>query len=481
MSDKDWNGFFEEDLQTEGAWSNPFEVDTDPGRVSPESGIPAEAGDIFPIDEAFFGPESEYPQGAEEGFTEPPLPRGDLNDFADELSDMELDEDFDVKIPEPEFDEEDYDMEDYEADHHRVVRRARRRRTGCLGGVMYAAFILGLSTILAFVGWMVADDVLGLTKEDIPVEIAIPENFTMDEVATILYEGGVINHRWLFVWYANIFGGYDRIQPGLYHVRPMDFRAIMRSMNQRTGEMTEVRVTIPEGRTMVQTFEILEAHGVATVESLMYVAENEAFEDMEFLADIPMGRDYRLQGFLFPDTYIFYLRQSPEAVIRTMLRTFNTRMGQEQPNGVTGWELLEHSDFTLHEIVNIAAMIEREMASGAEAPRIASVIYNRLAIPMRLQIDATIQFILPEVVEHLLYGHLAIASPWNTYYVDGLPYGPIANPGMAAILGALQPESTNFLFYALHIDGHHQFFQNFDQHTAFINTPNFAHHSSNLN
>ena len=73
---------------------------------------------------------------------------------------------------------------------------------------MYAAFILGLATILAFVGWMIADDVLGLTKEDIPVEITVPENFTMEQVATALYEGGVINHRWLFRWYANIFGGY---------------------------------------------------------------------------------------------------------------------------------------------------------------------------------------------------------------------------------------------------------------------------------
>ena len=82
------------------------------------------------------------------------------------------------------------------------------------------------------------------------------------------------------------------------------------------------------------------------------------------------------------------------------------------------------------------------------------------------------------VEEFLTEAHTQIASPWNTYYVDGLPYGPIANPGMAAILGALRPEDTNFLFYALHIDGHHEFFRNFDQHVAFINTTNFAHHPS---
>ncbi|MCL2562818.1 MAG: endolytic transglycosylase MltG [Oscillospiraceae bacterium] len=471
MSDK-WKNPFEEDDAEGLSWENPFETErADLGgdeswrevfdaAVSDVPGLdlPAEDPDTFPVDEALFGPEGAYYDAVanEEVFFAP------VGDDASAEPGDEGAYDYD----------DDYDDEHYEKPE-RAVRLARRKRTGFLGGVMYAAFILGVSTILAFVGWMLADDVLGLTRDDTPIEIAIPENFTIEEVADILYDAGVINHRWLFMWYAEQFERVERIQPGVYQVRPADFRAITGSLNQRTGAMVEVRVMIPEGRTMVQTFEILEAHGVATVDALMYAAENGTFH-FDFLEDVPLDADYRLQGFLFPDTYIFFLHQNPEAVIRSMLRNFDTRMRQ---NDI--YELLEDSEFTLHEIVNIAAMIEREMANAAEAPRISSVIHNRLNLPMRLQIDATIQFILPEVEEFVTYAHTQIPSVWNTYYVDGLPYGPIANPGVATILAALQPENTNFLFYALHINGHHEFFRNFDQHSAFMNTPNFAHHADN--
>jgi len=143
------------------------------------------------------------------------------------------------------------------------------------------------------------------------------------------------------------------------------------------------------------------------------------------------------------------------------------------------YDLVEASPFTLHEILNIASMIERETASVEEMPRISSVIHNRLNRGMHLGIDATIQYLLDEPMEFLTYVVIHETfrdSPYNTYHVIGLPYGPIANPGMAAILAALRPESTNFLFYALHIDGdRHHFTLNYDQHRAFLNTPEFAH------
>ena len=501
MSDN-WKKYFEENNRRGAEQPLSFEPEPLPGgaenwreafdtfgeETSDELGpieLPVEEVDTFPVDTALFGPESAFQKPSTDTSVIPPgisdlsaFTGGEMSlkaDDADEDNDMD-DDDVDSDIDDDVDDDmDDMDPEDIPVDdrHHRAIRRRRRHRTGCMGGIMYAVFILGISTIFAFVAWLMADDVLGLTREDTPIEITVPQNFTIEELAENLYANGVINYRWLFTWYVNFFDQEGRIQPGVYQVRPADFRAIIGGMNQRTGAMVEVRVTIPEGRTMLQTFEILEDHNVSTVDALLYAAENGEF-NFDFLNAVPLNAQYRLQGYLFPDTYDFFLHQDPEAVIRRMLRNFDDRMRQ---NDV--YELLEDSDYTLHEVVNIAAMIEREMASGDEAPRIASVIYNRLDVPMRLQIDATIQFILPEVVEFLTYAHTEIPSPWNTYYVDGLPYGPIANPGMAAILGALQPEDTNFLFYALHIDGHHEFFRNFDQHTAFMNTPNFAHHSDN--
>ncbi|MCL2568003.1 MAG: endolytic transglycosylase MltG [Oscillospiraceae bacterium] len=453
------------------SWENPFEVNASPG---PEKalddphglkGTPlenGEMGDLFPLDEAFFGPESDYPAKASVSDARP------------------LDEAAEVSAPA--FDVRDFDPEEYEDDEeddyddrpYGAVQMKRRRRTGLMGGLMYAAFVLGISTILAFVGWMVADDVLGLTRDEARVEVTIPENFTLRDVAEELYSAGAINNRWLFTMYADMFGGMDRIQPGVYQVSPADFRAIMNSMNQRTGEMIEVRVLISEGRTMRQTFEILEANGVASVASLTNVAETVAFDEFEFLAGVPLNAMNRLEGYLFPDTYIFFLGQNPESVIRRMLSNFDERMRQQEI-----YTLIEESPFTLHEIVNIASMIERETASIAEMPRISSVIWNRLNQGMHLGIDATIQYLLPEPMEFLTTAVIEYhwSSPYNTYAIIGLPYGPIANPGMAAIRAALQPENTSFLFYALHIDGdRHHFTNTYAEHNAFLNTPNFAHY-----
>ena len=378
------------------------------------------------------------------------------------------DDDFDIQIPD--FDEQDDD--EYNSYHNnRPIRRTRRKRTGLLGGVMYAAFVLGLGTIFALLAWMVADDVLALTREDFVAEITIPENFTIDDIANELHEAGLINHRFLFRQVARLFNYYDRVEAGVYQVASADYRALIARMNQRTGVLTEVRVMIPEGRMMREMFEILEEHGVASVESLSYVAENVAFEQFEWLNDLPMSTMNRLEGYLFPDTYTFFLGQNPESVIRTMLSNFQVRMNQ---NDI--FDLVEQSNLTLHEVINIAAMIEGEMASWAEAPRISSVIHNRLRVGMHLGIDATIQYILPERTEFVLLEHLRIESPYNTYMHLGLPYGPVSNPGMHAILAALQPETTNFLFYALHVEGHHHFTTSYAEHNAFLNTPNFVHY-----
>jgi len=463
----------EMDLEPEESsyWEEDFdEVD------SPELSV-EELGDTFPIDEAFFASEGEFQRVSTDTSVIPPGVT-DLSAYTAGGTPIGSEEPMEAEaLYDLEEDEDDEDYDDYDDERHRVVRLRRRRRTGLLGGLMYAAFVLGLSIILAFSLWMVVDDVLGLTREEIPVEVTIPDNFTLEDVAEALYASGAISRPTLFTWYAEIFGAANRIQPGVYHVRPADYRAIINSLNQRTGEMIEVRVMIPEGRTVRQTFEILEEAGVATVEALEHIANTVSFAEFEFLEDLPMTTMNRLEGYLFPDTYIFFRRQSPESVIRRMLTNFETRM---QNNEV--FDLVEASPFTLHEILNIASMIERETASIAEMPRISSVIWNRIDRGMHLGIDATIQYLLPEPMEFLprtLITELR-DSPYNTYYHLGLPYGPIANPGVAAILAALQPERTNFLFYALHVDGdRHHFTLNYAEHQAFLRTPAFAHHPDN--
>jgi len=497
-------------------WKTIFEDDLDDAGVPPVE-EPVEDADTFQIDEAFFASEADYqlirPTSPSDTNVIPPEVRdvsaytnghsaaasngdeeGDGFHFDQSVFDMEDredDEDYgdgyedgdeygDDAYEDDEDGEsrrdEDYDEDDDpEKGEEPTIQFARRRRTGLMGGFMYAAVIVSVSIILASLAWMIADDVLALTKEETLVEIIIPEGFTIDDVADALYATGAINYRQLFTWFVGFTGVEDRIQPGQYQLIVSDYRAIINGLNQRAGQLIEQRVMIPEGRMMREIFQILEYNGVATVEALEEAAAGDHF-DFPFLDDVPIGTMNRLEGYLFPDTYVFYLRQDPVRVINRMLQNFNTRMLQ---NDI--YDLVEESEFTLHEIVNIASMIEGEMASVEEAPRISSVIHNRIRQGMHINIDATIQYILPERVEFLTTigpnAHTAIDSPYNTYLHTGLPYGPISNPGVAAILAALNPEQTNFLFYALHVDGHHHFTRNYDEHRAFIATPNFAHYS----
>jgi len=441
-------------------------------------------GDTFEIDERYFDPNADdfgttsvLPDGLEDVsvYTNGESPAQYEGDG--EYEGFQLDEDFMGEDADQayhvDFDEEEEPRRRRKSEDQRIFSVRRRRRTGLMGGLMYAAFILSVASIFAFLGWMLVDDVLGLTTEEFIAEVTIPEDFTIEDVAEELYEQGLIQHQWLFRMVAGLFNYYDRIQPGIYHVRSADYRAMIGSLNQRTGVLIEVNVTIIEGLMNRQIFSLLEANGVATAEALQYVADNMAFDEFEFLADLPMTTMNRLEGYLFPDTYTFFRGQNPESVIRTMLRNFNVRMNQNEV-----YDLVEGSPFTLHEILNIASMIERETASVAEMPMISSVIWNRINQGWHLNIDATIQYLLDAPMEFLTLAVIEqhANSPYNTYHVIGLPYGPIANPGMAAILAALRPESTNFMFYALHIDGdRHVFTRTYAEHNAFLNTPDFAH------
>ncbi|MCL2369025.1 MAG: endolytic transglycosylase MltG, partial [Oscillospiraceae bacterium] len=369
---ENWNEIFGDDFSAEDFYLE----DADALDVSSLDEV-GESAETFPIDAAFFASDEDYQLIRPLGDTSviPPEVQ-DLTAYTDGNRSTEdwPEDDFEIDFGDS-LDDLDEDEED-ETDEERAIQLTRRKRTGLMGGLMYAAFIVGISLILASVAWMIADDVLALTKEEFTVEIVVPENFTIEDVAEELYAQGVIRWRPIFIQFARIYNAEDRIEPGLYQVSPVDYRAIINRLNQRTGQLIETTVLIPEGRNMREIFEILEENGVATAEALEEVVNTVRFDEFEWLAGLPMTTMNRLEGYLFPDTYTFFRHQNPETVIRRMLRNFDFRM---RDNDI--FELLEESDLTLHEAVNIAAMIEKEIANWDEAPIISSVIHNRLNVP----------------------------------------------------------------------------------------------------
>lgn len=439
-------------------------------------------GDIDPDMDAGYdtGYEDEYEEDALEayGYNQQHMDQAaseDLDDYDDEVqgsglfgslvrSKTYLASDEDLEL----FEEEE---KDYEARDYRPIRMRRDSKTGCLGGIMYALFVISVSVVLACVGWMAATDVLALNKEERAAVVTIPEDFTADDVATALKDAGIIEYKLLFKLFYKISNAEEKIKPGNYEQSTRyDYRALISRMAIGTDAQQTTSVTIPEGYTMKQIFETLEANNICSMEDLNEAAANATFT-YDFLEDsnIVDGDPLRLEGFLFPDTYEFYQGEQASVSINRFLNAFHYKLTAEM------LEKAEEQGRTLREIITIASMIEKEAANDEERKTIASVIYNRLAADMRLDIDATVLYVLPEHKEVLSQKDLATDSPYNTRKYKGLPPGPIANPGMASIQAALNPEKTSYLFYALDTStGAHKFSKTQAEHDAFVATQDYS-------
>lgn len=354
--------------------------------------------------------------------------------------------------------------------------RRRRYRTGCMGALLYFAFVLCISVMLAAAGWLAANDVLSLNKPELSAEITVREGESIDEIAGDLEQAGIIKYKRLFKLFAKIskVEEKNKIDPGTYTLSSsLDYRAIITGMQQGIDwaslEKESVRVLIPEGRTMAQTFAILEEAGVCSADQLTECATEHDFE-YRFLSEDTLGDEKRLEGYLFPDTYDFYLDSAPETVIVKLLDNFNSRVTEEM------YQQAERMGYSMHDIVTIASLIEKEAGADSERATIASVIYNRLNSNYYpyLEIDATVLYALGETKTDISREELNIDSPYNTYNHEGLPPGAIANPGLASIRAALAPEETGYYFYALGKNGTHEFFSTYSQFSSFINSSEFG-------
>ena len=307
-----------------------------------------------------------------------------------------------------------------------VPRRAGR--SGCLGGLIYFAFVVSISIILACVGWMAASDVLALNKEPVTATVTLDKaefkdvtiSYTDAEgnakersghqvsvgyVAKQLKDAGIIKYKGLFELYCSVSHAKTKIDPGTYELSTnYDYRALVKKMQVDSGAMVTTKVTIPEGYTMEQIFHKLEDENVCSYDDLMDAAANYSY-NYSFIDQSMQGDAKRLEGFLFPDTYEFYQGMQASSAINKFLENFHDRLTAE---------MLEKADergMTMQEVVTVASMIEKEAANDDERAMIAAVIYNRIEAGMPLQIDSTIMYVLPEHKDVLTVEDTKIDSP----------------------------------------------------------------------
>ncbi len=288
------------------------------------------------------------------------------------------------------------------------------------------------------------------------VFVDIPHGTSRWGVAEILRRNDVIRSQLAFALFSD-WHFRRRLQAGEYFFdHPVNSREVFWKISR--GQIYVHTVTVPEGWTMFDIAAELDRQGVCSREDFLTAAH-----DTSLIADLA-PQAISLEGFLFPSTYEFTRRATCDTAVKRMVQNFRAVW---ETLGPAGAPQQFPGSLTLHEVVTLASLVERETPNAEERPLVASVFYNRLRLGNPLQCDPTVQYAME------LAGHpeknvravdLRINSPYNTYEHRGLPPGPIANPGEASLRAALVPATTDYLYFVANDEGGHAFSRTLAEH-----------------
>jgi len=283
----------------------------------------------------------------------------------------------------------------------------------------------------------------------------VRQGATLREVAGQLEREGIISSKGLLLLWSRAMDSGTRIKAGEYRLSsamtPLEILDVLTK-----GHVITHSVTIPEGFTVRQIAEELDRKGLADKDQFVALAMD-PYLPARYGLSSPS-----LEGYLYPDTYRFSRDQSAQSIIDVMVKRFFERIGPLRPD-------IEASGMDLEQVVTIASVIEKETGKGEERPVIASVFLNRLKKGMRLESDPTVIYGIADFNGNLTRQDLKQKGPYNTYRIRGLPPGPIASPGLAAIEAVLFPAQTDYLFFVSKNDGTHHFSRTLAEHNRAVN------------
>lgn len=315
--------------------------------------------------------------------------------------------------------------------------------------------------------WYINRGLQPMPALDTEVELTIAKGTNSGQIASMLEEKGLIRNETIFKYYLMYKNEGSRFQAGVYRMKPgMTLDEMIAKLNAGDTVKEEmIRFTVPEGLTVSQLADKLSGDNIVNRDTFLGLVDSGEGLNSSRIADIPADAKlkHKLEGYLFPETYELKKGSTEKDMINRMLEELERQLAMLPAD----WEQkLKERGISFHEMMTIASLIEREVVVDEERPLVASVIYNRLAKKQKLQIDATVQYLFDKQKERLLNKDLKIESPYNTYLHEGLPPGPIANPGLASIEAAIYPAQSNYYFYVTKKDGSqaHLFAETYAQH-----------------
>ncbi|MGQ0667750.1 MAG: endolytic transglycosylase MltG, partial [Nitrospiraceae bacterium] len=322
--------------------------------------------------------------------------------------------------------------------------------------------LIGLVLIIALGGlagyqmirWIEAP-VLPESDHPPPKVVVIPEGATFQQVASLLEREQLIKSQSAFVLLGKAQEADRKIHPGEYELNAaMPPAEILSKL--LTGRVVLHAVTIPEGYTISQIADVLAEHRITEKAEFVQLAS-----DKSFIKTLGISAE-SLEGYLYPDTYRFARPTAGKDVVKAMVDQLGQVMTAE-------WQARARElRLTVHEVLTLASVIEKETGAGDERPHISSVFHNRLKKKIPLQSDPTVIYGLPTFDGNLHKKDLSHPSPYNTYRWAGLPPGPIASPGAESIRAALYPVPSSYLYFVSKNDGTHQFSATLVEHNKAV-------------
>ncbi len=287
------------------------------------------------------------------------------------------------------------------------------------------------------------------------IVVAIPFGVDAGKVVNILYRKGVTKYPDIVLRLIKREGADRRIRAGGYVFgKGLSAWDVVKVLER--GRVSLCRVSIPEGLTAMQIANALLKFGIKRVDFMYCVAHKNLF-DFEFNKYI---RGNSLEGFLFPDTYLFPVGFSAKDLVEMMLKQFERKAGRLLRK-------VRNSRWGIYDRMIVASIVEKEALVPEEKPIIASVFFNRLRIGRKLESCATVEYVLPKHKQKLTLKDLKIDSPYNTYIHKGLPPTPICNPGLDSIRAAVNPAKTKYLYFVLQKGGRHHFSITYKEHLRY--------------
>lgn len=351
----------------------------------------------------------------------------------------------------------------------KLRRKAKAKKNRIIFRTVWFTMVIFVSIMLGEFLMVGVNDVLGVDREQGVATITVPKNATLDEITDILYDNYVINVKWSFKLFASLTKATTGFTQGTFEVATnKDYQALINYMQSDMNRTDVVKIQFTEGMSLKQYSKLLESNKVCSAEEFLEKCKSNDFDDYEFIKKIPASssRVYKLEGYLFPDTYEFYVGENVDDVIKKFLANYRRKVyatksrveGFEKK--VTLAERAEKLGMTMDEALTLASLIQAEAADRDDMYMISSILHNRLKTLDnggmndngeggldRLQLDSTRYYPYESLAAVPASQRKSFKSKYDTYEIKGLPPGPICNPGLEAIEAALSPQPTDNYYF----------------------------------